>query len=166
MLCREDQLFWAQVRHSVGWISLDGVAQWQLFLTLEKRIHASKFLSLEKDPVFFGVGLCGGLGQKAQGTGYELVPRGGPRLYLRSQKEAFCSVKVLFFAGQPWPDMSYRLSSWKLASQSHKQDGWVGCVLADRLWLIEGKILGIFWEKCQVVVLTLTPKIETYFHTL
>ena len=28
-----------------------------------------------------------------------------------SQKEAFCSVKVLiFFAGQPWPDMPCRLS--------------------------------------------------------
>ena len=30
------------------------MAQWQLFLTLDKRSHASKFLSLEKDPVFFG----------------------------------------------------------------------------------------------------------------
>ena len=31
----------------------------------------------------------------------------------------------------------------------HQQGGWLGCVLTDCLWLIEGKILGIFWEKCQ-----------------
>ena len=36
-----------------------------------------------------------------------------------SQRGAFCSVKVLiFFAGQPWPDMPCRLSGQKPASQS------------------------------------------------
>ena len=58
----------------------------------------------------------------------------------------FCSVKVLiFFAGQTCP------AGLVAESQPvrHKQGGWVGCVLTDCLWLTEGKILCIFWEKCQ-----------------
>ena len=55
----------------------------------------------------------------------------------------FCSVKVL-----SWQDSLGQTCTAGLATGSqparHMQGGWVGC-----LWLIEGKILCIFLEKCQ-----------------
>ena len=53
-----------------------------------------------------------------------------------SQREPFCSVKVLiFFAGQPWPDMPCRLSGRKPASQT--QARWVSRLCVDRLSVVD-----------------------------
>ena len=53
-----------------------------------------------------------------------------------SQRVAFCSVKVpIFFAGQPWPAMSCRLSGQKPASQM--QARWVGRLCVDRLSVVD-----------------------------
>ena len=54
-----------------------------------------------------------------------------------SQREAFCSVNVLIsFAGQPWPDMPYRLSGRKPAS--HTQARWLSRLCIDiRLSVID-----------------------------
>ena len=77
-----------------------------------------------------GAGLPAGTKGKAQ----QLSPGG----WGGSQREAFCSAKLLiFFAGQPLSVMPCRLSGWKPASQS--QASWVSklCVVrlpvADRL---------------------------------
>ena len=49
-----------------------------------------------------------------------------------SQREAFCSAKLLiFFAGQPLSVMPCRLSGWKLTSQS--QASWVSTLCVVRL---------------------------------
>ena len=77
-----------------------------------------------------GAWLPAGTKRKAQ----QLSPGG----WGESQREAFCSGKLLiFFAGQPLSVMPCRLSGWKQASQS--QASWVSklCVVrlpvADRL---------------------------------
>ena len=90
-----------------------------------------------------GIWLPAGTKGRAQG----LSPGG----WGGSQREAFCSAKLLiFFAAQPLPAMPCRLSGWKPASQT--QARWVSklCVdVTDCLWLIEWKILCILLENCQ-----------------
>ena len=80
--------------------------------------------------------------------------KGSPRLYLLGGGEGhraglFAQWKCLFSL----QDSLRQTHPTSLAAKSqpvrHKQGGWVGCVLTDCLWLIQGKILCIFWEKCQ-----------------
>ena len=105
------------------------------------------------------------IGAEAQGPGYQLVPRGACRHYPlggggKGHREwLFAQWKCLpiFFAGQ----LVGQTCSAGLAAESQpvrlKQGRWVGCVLTDCLWLIEGKILCIFWEKCQDGCVDMTP---------
>ena len=59
-----------------------------------------------------------------------IIPLGVGRV--TESQSGFCSVKVLiFFAGQPWPDMPCRLSGRKPAS--HTQARWVSRLCVDRL---------------------------------
>ena len=74
---------------------------------------------------------------------------------------------IIFFAGQPWSEMPCRLSGRKPASQTPAR--WLGCVLTDCLWLIEGKIQCIFWEKCQgasVDIHTIFKNPDIYMQTI
>ena len=66
-----------------------------------------------------------------------------------SEREAFCSAKLLiFFVGQSLSVMPCRLSGWNQPA-GHKQAGWVHCVLSGYLWLIDWKIPRNFLENWQ-----------------
>ena len=109
-------------------------------------------------------GLCGawkarGLPSRrveAESPGAWLPPgtKGSSRLYLLVCGEGhrarlFAQWKCLFSLqdslGQTYPA---GLAA-KTQPVRHKQGRLIGCVLADCLWLIQGKILCILWEHCQ-----------------
>ena len=96
-------------------------------------------------------GLCGawkGRGASSRRVGAEspeawlpATTIGGPQAlspggWGGSQRVAFCSVKVpIFFAGQPWSEMSCRLSGRKPASPTPAR--WVGRLCVDRLSVVD-----------------------------
>ena len=93
-------------------------------------------------PKVRGGSVMEGRGRKPRCLATSLYQRKGPGIipwgWGESQREAFCSAKLLiFFVGQPLSVMPCRLSGWKPACQS--QASWVSklCVVrlpvADRL---------------------------------
>ena len=81
------------------------------------------------------------VGAESTGAWLPAGTKGGPQAlspegWVGSQRGAFCAVKVLiFFAGQPCPDMPCRLSGRKPAS--HTQARWVSRLCIDRLSVVD-----------------------------